>query len=241
VLVVDDDEFNRLVLRRYLPTPPLTLAMAVNGHAALEQAEREWPDVVLLDLEMPVMDGYEAAKRLREMERAPPEGRKRCLIVAISSNDDEAIVQRALAAGCDHYLVKPAPRDVLWRLLAGVPDLPAAQRGAAAPSGEADAVLLDPDLASMVEGFLETRRRFLAEMQEALAQDDRPALKRLAHKVAGGFAMYGFAWAATHCRTMERDALLGDAADLGRRLEAVRRHLGGVQIRYRNAGNMEGE
>jgi len=91
------------------------------------------------------------------------------------------------------------------------------------------------------EGFLETRRKFLAEMQEALAQDDRPALKRLAHKVAGGFAMYGFAWAATHCRAMERDALLGDAADLGRRLEAVRRHLGGVQISYRNAGNMEGE
>src|SRR6185295_15315078 len=61
VLVVDDDEFNRLVFRRMLPTPPLALTMAVNGRAALDAAKSDWPDVVLLDLEMPVMDGYEAA------------------------------------------------------------------------------------------------------------------------------------------------------------------------------------
>jgi CheY-like chemotaxis protein len=99
VLVVDDDEFNRLVLRRYLPSPPLSVVFAVNGRAALDAAARDWPDVVLLDLEMPVMDGYEAAQRLREMERS--QGLKRCLIVAISSNDEESVVQRALAAGCD--------------------------------------------------------------------------------------------------------------------------------------------
>src|SRR5207248_3063326 len=115
VLVVDDDEFNRLVLRRYLPAPPLRVAFAVNGRAALEAAEHDWPDVVLLDLEMPVMDGYETAHRLREMERA--QGRKRSLIVAISSNDEERIIARARAAGCDQYVVKPAPRDVLWRIL----------------------------------------------------------------------------------------------------------------------------
>src|SRR5258708_29178729 len=82
--------------------------MAVNGRAALQAAEREWPDGVLLDLEMPVMDGYQAARALRELERR--ESRKRLTIVAISSNDEAAIIERALAAGCDHYLVKPADR-----------------------------------------------------------------------------------------------------------------------------------
>ena len=110
-----------------------------------------------------------------------------------------------------------------------------------APLDEADAVLVDPVLAGAVEAFLESRRKLLDEMDQALAAGDRPGLKRIAHKAAGGFAMYGFAWAATHCRAMERDALPGDAADLGRRVAAVRRHLGGVQIRYGNAGNVEGK
>src|SRR5260370_19934369 len=76
VLVVDDDEFNRLVLKRSLPAPPLVLSMAVNGRAALAAAQREWPDVVLLDLEMPVMDGYQAARALRELERRESRDRK---------------------------------------------------------------------------------------------------------------------------------------------------------------------
>jgi two-component system response regulator BaeR len=78
-------------------------------------------------------------------------------------------------------------------------------------------------------------------MDQALAAGDRVGLRRLAHKAAGGFAMYGFGWAAAQCRAIERDALPGDAADLGSRIAAVRSYLGGVQIRYRNAGTMEGE
>jgi PAS domain S-box-containing protein len=116
VLIVDDDEFNRLVLRRFLPSPAFEVEEAVNGRAALDAARRSWPDAVLLDLEMPVMDGWEFAARLREIER--DNGRKRCTIVALSSNDEDAVVRRALAAGCDHYHVKPAPRETLLRLLA---------------------------------------------------------------------------------------------------------------------------
>ena len=116
VLIVDDDDFNRMVLRRFLPSPPFEVEVAVNGRAALDAARRAWPDAVLLDLEMPVMDGYETAVRLRELERDG--GRKRCTIVAISSNDERATVRRAFAAGCDHYHVKPAPRETLLRLLA---------------------------------------------------------------------------------------------------------------------------
>jgi len=115
VLVVDDDEFNRAVLRRSLPTPPFEVETVVNGRAALEAAKRAWPEAVLMDLEMPVMDGYEATRRLREMERS--EGRARCTIIAVSSNDDQAVIQKALAAGCDHYMVKPAERNALLQLL----------------------------------------------------------------------------------------------------------------------------
>jgi PAS domain S-box-containing protein len=229
VLVVDDDEFNRLVLRRYLPSPPLSVAFAVNGRAALDAAAQDWPDVVLLDLEMPVMDGYEAAQSLREMERS--QGRHRCLIVAISSNDEDAVVQRALAAGCDQYVVKPAPREVLWRILGGGADeeIP---RAATAAAGSSDTVTVNEGLKDMLPEFLRSRRELLDGMPAVLASGDRIQFKRQAHRLAGSFALYGFAWAAAQCRALEDGALAGNPQDLEMRAAAVRAHLDTVAVEF---------
>jgi PAS domain S-box-containing protein len=230
VLIVDDDEFNRLVLRHCLPSPPFEVELAVNGRAALEAARNAWPDAVFLDLEMPVMDGYEAAAKLRQLEREG--GRKRCIIVAISSNDEAAIIQRALQAGCDHYLVKPAPRETLLRILAG--EAPAPPGGAAAPeAAQEDPVELDPDLEASLPAFYASRRKALDEMPANLAADDRVRFKRLAHKLAGSFTMYGFRWAAAQCRALERDAPGGAAGELARRAAAVRAHLDTVKVSLR--------
>jgi len=231
VLIVDDDEFNRIVLRRFLPSPPFEVELAVNGRAALDAARKHWPDAVLLDLEMPVMDGYETAAKLRELERA--DGRKRCTIVAISSNDEDAIIRRALAAGCDHYQVKPAPRETLLRLLGDAPPAPAPKP--AADSSAADPVEVDADLEAALPAFLASRREALQELTQALAGGDRAAAKRLAHKLAGSFNLYGFRWAAAQCKALERAAPAGDAAELGRAAAAVREHLDTVQVRLRTA------
>jgi len=183
--------------------------------------------VALLDLEMPVMDGYEAARRLREMERK--QHRKRVLIVAISSNDEEVIVKRALAAGCDRYLVKPAPREVLWQILAGA-TVPLVSGGTpAAEAQPSDDVLLDPDLQAALPGFLASRREGLEEMRRALEAADRVAFKRVAHRLAGSFALYGFKWAAAQCKMLERESER-DAGTLAARLAAVRAHLDTVRI-----------
>jgi CheY-like chemotaxis protein/HPt (histidine-containing phosphotransfer) domain-containing protein len=228
VLVADDDEFNRLVLKRLLPSP-LKVTMAVNGRAAVETALEEWPDVVLLDLEMPVMDGYEAARKLREIERIMH--RKRITIIAISSNDEDAIVRRALAAGCDQYLVKPASREILWQILSGVA-VPLASGGAGpAEVSPTDDVVLDPDLEPTLPGFLESRRQALDEMPRALETGDRPGFKRLAHRLAGSFALYGFKWAAAEAKAIERAAADGEAAELAARTAALRAHLDAVKVR----------
>ena len=226
VLVVDDDEFNRLVFRRMLPTPPLNLTMAVNGRAALDAARGDWPDVVLLDLEMPVMDGYEAAGRLRQMQ-----GRlkKPLRIVAISSNDDPRSIERALNSGCDDYLVKPAARETLWAVLAGSEKTPA--RKTEEDAHERDPVNLDADLRATLPEFLRSRREALDELPQALAAGDRDKFRRLAHKLAGSFALYGFKWAGAQCRALQDAAAQGEAADLARRVSAVRSHLDKVVIR----------
>jgi PAS domain S-box-containing protein len=234
VLVVDDDEFNRLVLRRYLPSPPLNVAFAVNGRAALEAAERDWPDVVLLDIEMPVMDGYEAARRLRDLERE--RNLKRCLIVAISSNNEGAIAERALAAGCDRYIVKPAPRQVLWGLLsgadAGIAGVSGRGNETAAQAGPSDTVLVEEELRSGLPGFLASRRELLKDAQSALAAGDRVLFRRHAHRLAGSFAIYGFKWAAAQASALEADAPACDPADLEKRTAKLLGYLDEVNIEF---------
>ncbi len=230
VLVADDDEFNRLVMRRYLPSPPLgKVAMAVNGRAALEALKSERYDFVFLDLEMPVMTGYEAAERIRALEKA--EGRKPCVLVAFSSNDDETSIRRALAAGCDHYLTKPAPRETLWKILAGESVAQKKSPGGKAP-GPADPVEVDLDLRPTLPAFFVSRREALDEIAAQLAKDDRALARRLAHKLAGSFSLYGFKWAAAQCRLIERAAPSGDPAELNGRLDAVRRHLDSVRLDF---------
>jgi CheY-like chemotaxis protein len=232
--VVDDDEFNRLVLRRLLPSPPLTLAMAVNGRAALEAARADWPDVVLLDLEMPVMDGYEAAARLRELQKE--KGGKPLRIAAISSNDDPATMRRALEAGCDHYLVKPAPRESLYRLLAGEAVEQDTLASPLPPAGDGPPphrLQLDPQLRDTLPGFLDSRRKLLEDAAAAIAQADRVQLRRVAHRLAGSLALYGFQWASLKTRSVEDEAHVGDLAAMAGRLEAVREHLASVEISYR--------
>jgi CheY-like chemotaxis protein len=183
---------------------------------------------------MPVMDGYEAAVKLREAERRmnerePSGRRKRCKIVAISSNDDPAIMERALAAGCDDYLVKPAPRDTLWRLLAGMPfeDIPRAE------VAQSDRVLVDAELRDSLPAFLESRRQALDEMPPALAAGDRARFKRLAHRLAGSLPLYGLLWGSEQCYRLEAEALAGDAAELRARAVAVRAWLDAVVIEFR--------
>src|SRR5204863_8367561 len=126
--------------------------------------------------------------------------RKRLLIVAISSNDEDSIVKRALEAGVDQYLVKPASREMLWQILAGA-SVPRASGGLGpAESLPTDEVVLDADLEATLSGFVASRREAIDDMPRAIESGDRAELKRLAHRLAGSFALYGFRWAAMHAK-----------------------------------------
>ena len=220
VLVVDDDEYNRLILRRYLPTPPFTVDTAMNGRAALDAATRQWPDIVLIDMEMPLMNGAEAVARLREREQA--EGLPRPVILMLSSNDDEGSVRRGLDAGSDRYLTKPVTREALLATLR--------ELGAAAPRPEADAVQVEEALAAELPAFFASRRELLRGMREALAADDRETLRTRAHRAAGGFSLFGFTWAAAACRRIEAAAPLGMRAAIEADIDAVLAHLDRVRV-----------
>lgn len=111
VLAVDDDEINRCVLERVLNRLTADVSFAVDGRSSVEAFKQGRFDVVLMDLRMPGMDGYEAIRRIRGVERE--RGLPRTPIIVVSAHDEPEEVARAAAAGADDHVVKPVVADLL--------------------------------------------------------------------------------------------------------------------------------
>lgn len=107
-LVVDDSAVIRKVARRILEGLSFEISEAENGQAALESCRGDMPDVILLDWNMPVMDGMEFLTCLR----AEPNGKSPRVIFCTTENDVAHIAQ-AMQAGADEYIMKPFDRDIV--------------------------------------------------------------------------------------------------------------------------------
>jgi CheY-like chemotaxis protein len=112
ILVVEDFEDNRFMMRRLLEMSGYRVVEAVNGEQAVEAAEREHPDLILMDLSLPKLDGLAATRRIRQQP-----GASGVPIVAVSAHDTTDFHADALAAGCNEYVTKPIDFDQLEELL----------------------------------------------------------------------------------------------------------------------------
>jgi CheY-like chemotaxis protein len=102
ILLVEDDELNRDMLSRRLQRQGLEISIAVNGREAVEMASRGRYDLVLMDISLPVMDGYEATRVLREQQQT-----RDLPIIGLSAHAMVGDREKALQAGCDDYDTKP--------------------------------------------------------------------------------------------------------------------------------------
>ena len=108
VLYIEDDQANRTLVRRVLEAEGYKILEAESGGQGLEVARSEWPDMILVDISMPDMDGYEVTARLRAMGEVG-----RVPIVALTANVMRGDRERALEAGCSGYIQKPLDIDAL--------------------------------------------------------------------------------------------------------------------------------
>jgi two-component system, chemotaxis family, chemotaxis protein CheY len=107
-LIVDDSRVVRLVARRILEGLNFAVEEAVNGHLALDACRRVMPAAILLDWNMPVMDGIDFLRSLREME-----GGDAPVVVFCTTMSDIRHIQEALGAGANEYIIKPFDAEVL--------------------------------------------------------------------------------------------------------------------------------
>jgi CheY-like chemotaxis protein len=120
VMVVEDFEDNRFMMRRLLEMSGYRVIEATNGEEAIEVALRELPEIILMDLSLPRVDGLAATRRMRQLSEL-----RNVPIVAVSAHDTTDFHAEALAAGCNDYVTKPIDFDQLDALLKGL--LPAAR------------------------------------------------------------------------------------------------------------------
>ncbi len=112
ILVVEDQEDNRQIIRDMLSTTDYQITEAENGEEALAAVTKQRPDLILMDIQMPILDGYEATRRIK----ADP-GLRSIPIIAITSYALSGDEQKARAAGCDDYVPKPySPRQLLAKI-----------------------------------------------------------------------------------------------------------------------------
>jgi two-component system cell cycle response regulator DivK len=115
VLYIEDNADNWLLVQRVLERRGCNILWAVDGLTGLEAARSQKPDLILLDINLPDIDGYEVARRLRSDDslRTIP-------IIALTANALKGDADKALAAGCDIYLPKPINLGELWARVTGM-------------------------------------------------------------------------------------------------------------------------
>jgi CheY-like chemotaxis protein len=239
VLVVEDNAVNQHVAVRMLETRGYRVEAVANGREAVDALAQIPYDLVLMDCQMPQMDGYAATAEIRRRESEQGAAARRTPIIAMTANALKGDAEKCLAAGMDDYLPKPVTAQRLAAVLArwrpragpGTPDETVDARALAAlrdlqGAGRPD---LLPELIAV---YLRDTPPRLAALHEAVTHADAEALRRAAHGLKGSSSQIGAVQVAHLCAELEghvRTADLTGAAETLRRIDEafgrVRAHL----------------
>lgn len=190
ILIVDDMRESRLLLEHYLQESPYSFLSAENGLEAITAYKNDSRiSLILMDMEMPVMDGYTAVRTIRSLA-----GKKKLPIIAMTAHEGEHEVQECLRAGCTGYLGKPLTRQSIMRVLSEhLKGSGAASYGEQLKESAAKSVVeIDPDIAELVPGFLNNRKRDVEEIGRLLTEGNFDAIRIIGHSMAGSAGGYGF-------------------------------------------------
>jgi two-component system sensor histidine kinase/response regulator len=219
ILLVEDNAVNQLVALRLLEKYGHTVSVAANGRKALEELEKESYDLILMDVQMPEMNGWEATRAIREKEKGTE---RHIQIVAMTAHAMKGDEERCLAAGMDAYLTKPIRTQELLTLLdeigghkSGPPvplDMLSKKPTTDAIDLEATLHRLDGDRSlfqELTQVFKDDCPRIVERMRRAIMVHDAKALEGCAHILKGSSANLGALAVSQAAGEIERLASTG--------------------------------
>jgi CheY-like chemotaxis protein/HPt (histidine-containing phosphotransfer) domain-containing protein len=222
VLAVDDVEPNRRLLSKLLARMGLNVTLAENGMDAIEKASATPFDLILMDIQMPLVDGLEATSRLRAQGVAAP-------IVALTANALKEDLEGYLATGFNSYVVKPINRRDLYETLARYLPASKAKKPASTPI-VSELIHDEVDFSDVVNRFVTSLPSELDKIKRAFSAGDWEQLSVLVHQIKGTSGNMGFpplmscaAAAERHIRENRFGALDDDIAEI----ESVCRRIAG--------------
>jgi signal transduction histidine kinase/DNA-binding response OmpR family regulator len=256
ILLAEDNTVNQQIALLVLESMGYRADVASNGVEAVEAVEQFPYDLVLMDVQMPEMDGLEATRRIRARPIPPDRGVLPIRIIAMTANAMQGDREACLDAGMDDYLAKPIRPEELAAALAAIP---ARSTGATADSGRMDSkapssiaadtsgapaeVTLDaaamtrmrsiaPDDASfdrLVTSFLDNGAALLAQLADAAGSDDIDVLRRTAHTLKSNATSFGATELADLCAELESQARQKAVTDAEDQVQAITVAFGGAR------------
>ena len=221
ILVAEDSADNRLLIQAYMKGNPHTLTFVEDGKAALDESATGNFGLILMDIQMPVMDGLHATRSIRCREREL--GLVPVPIVALTANASPQDVEMSFAAGCNGHVSKPISKRKLLSTIGeyGEQPLTSDLKEMAQPAG----MHIPPEIEEIVPGYVAARKKELPEMLALLASSDFERIRVLGHNMKGSGNSYGFPELTRLGAEVERLARQSDRVALNEQLTELERYL----------------
>ena len=235
ILIADDARESRLIVQRFLMlSGDYRLVIAENGKDALDLLTRQPVALVLLDMEMPVLDGFEAAPRMRALP-----GRDHIPIVAMTAHHDPEELARCIDAGCTTVIQKPLDRGKLAALVSRLvkPRSDIELERVLEPGSESappGVVVIDPDIQDLVPRFLESQLARAKLVVDLTGSGDFETVRRIGHNMKGTGKGYGFEVISSFGESLERAATRSARAEVTRIAKELEEYLAEVRWQARS-------
>ncbi len=234
ILLADDAGDNRFLILSYLKQSNCPIEIAINGREAVDKFRAGRFDVVLMDVEMPVMDGYAATREIRRHEREA--GMAATPVVALTAHAFADMAEKSREAGFTAHLTKPIRKATLLGVLAGYSGAPRAVEEPPAPPADEPAdglvVRVEQDMADVVPAYLDKRRKDIEAYRRALEDGDFEALRMMGHKMKGTGGGYGFPVLTEIGGAIEQAALRKDAGSIAVDVDRLAWYVDNVKLVY---------
>jgi len=228
ILIAEDSADNRLLVQVYLKGSPHQLTFAEDGQVAVDRFAPGSFDLILMDMQMPVMDGLTATHAIRAMEK---ERRAVAIpIIALTANARPQDVEMSANAGCNLHLSKPISKHQLLRAVGKYERTMASVAAPEAGSPQSIGIEMPPGLEEIVPGYLAARREELPELMALLAASAFERLAVISHNIKGSGGSYGFPELTRMGAALEHSAKQMDPGSLSTQLTELKDYLGRVQL-----------
>ncbi|MEE4112362.1 MAG: response regulator [Desulfobacteraceae bacterium] len=220
ILVAEDTPFNQKYIRRLLDSWQCRPTIVDNGRLAIDALAEQRFDLVLMDVQMPEMDGLTATTRIREQEK---QTHRHVPIIAMTAHAMRGDRERCIDAGMDDYVSKPISASTLMQAIYRVVPLPVREAGLASAVDPSESKDVDGELAALLEAFnndgtffIDVAEMFITDyppmvetLKKAIAEEDGALLSRTAHALKGMAGNFQIDGAVDAARQLERQAEQG--------------------------------